>query len=134
MTVPDNKQTFPLFDILYKNNNNKDICNLSDTKKIIKQLKELEVKENSIKKELDFPKSKELCYAIIRLYALKHDDCKILDLPYQSTRSNEKTIGMSTSSDITIDFKNLPSCLKHMIKEFIIIHNERIDEEIDKLK
>src|SRR3989344_206818 len=103
---PDDKHSFPLFNILYTNTANKiETIKSSD---LVKQLKELNNKDIKYRESKtinnSLPRAIDICYALIRMYALKHDNCKILDLPFKSRKITEKVVGNDILTDISVDF------------------------------
>jgi hypothetical protein len=63
----------------------------------------------------------ELIYALIRTYQLENcEDKSTFKLPYG---------GKFVKSDMKFDLNDLPNELKHVLYNFIIIHNKKIIEE-----
>lgn len=101
---------FPLFNILLSECNPKDECSLQQTKDISSKIKSLD------------KQGQEIAYALIRVYSLRYSNLKILDIPYQGKKIDEKNVGNDTLYDISMDFKLLPSILKFMLEKFYYLH------------
>lgn len=112
---------FPLYDNLNKNLPKKNLT--------IKQKKEFVLNIESF----DYD-THEIIYVIIKYHQLENNDEKnSFVLPYDgifNTKNNETVSGC----DINFDFEKLPIKLQHILYKFMLVHKDKLENDIDNKK
>jgi hypothetical protein len=106
--------SFPLYDRLSKNINDKDLT-IKQKKFFLETIKTVD------------SNSKELFYVLIKYDSIQNN-LPSMNIPFEGT----KKINSTNSIDITWNLSNIPNKLKQVLLNFLKIHVKNINEEKER--
>ena len=112
---------FPVYDLLYSQIQSQKGCDEpidpTELRNIIEQINQLD------------KTGKDMIYVFIRIHSLRNSSSKLLDIPYQGERLNERSENSDIIIDAKFDLRNFPPVLIRMLNRFAILHLQRIRED-----
>ena len=112
---------FPVYDLLYSQIQIQKGCDEpidpTELRNIIEQINQLD------------KTGKDMIYVFIRIHSLRNSSSKLLDIPYQGERLNERSENSDIIIDAKFDLRNFPPVLIRMLNRFAILHLQRIRED-----
>lgn len=112
---------FPVYDLLYSQ--------IQTTKNYTDPVEPVEMKEiidriNALDKI-----GRDMIYVFIRIHSLRNSSSKLLDIPYNGEKLNERNEHNDIVIDAKFDLRNFPPVLIRMINRFSTLHLQKIRED-----
>ena len=115
---------FPIYDLLHNQikslSNSDEPLSANDVVEIINKIKRLD------------KVGRDMIYVFIRIHSLRNSNSKLLDIPYQGVKLNEKIDNNDIVIDAKFDLRNFPPFLLRMLDRFSTLHLQRINEDLNK--
>jgi len=115
---------FPIYDLLHNQikslSNYDESLTASEVVEIINKIKRLD------------KVGRDMIYVFIRIHSLRNSNSKLLDIPYQGVKLNEKIDNNDIVIDAKFDLRNFPPFLLRMLDRFSTLHLQRINEDLNK--